>query len=168
MRIREEQDQDRPAVREIVSAEFDTGAETDLIDELREAARPVVSLVAEDDGGAVVGHVMFSPVTLQERPDAKLMGLAPLAVRYEHQGGGIGTALVREGLARCRALGALAVVALGHPEYYSRFGFVPASRLGLKCEYDVPDGAFMALELEKGAMDAMSGTVSYHSAFGRF
>ncbi len=166
MRIREEREQDRSAVREIVSTEFDTGAEAALIDELRSAAGPLVSLVAED-GGAVVGHVMFSQVTLLEHPDAKLMGLAPLAVDYEHQGRGIGSVLVREGLDRCRSLGVLAVVALGHPEYYSRFGFEPASRLGLRCEYDVPDEAFVALELEKGALDGMSGTVRYHSAFGR-
>lgn len=165
MRIREEQEEDRAAVHEIVSAEFDTGAEAALIDDLR-SAEPIVSLVA-DEGGSVIGHVMFSPVTLLEHPEARLMGLAPLAVDYEHQGRGVGSALVREGLDRCRSLGVLAVVVLGHPEYYTRFGFEPASRLGLRCEYDVPDEAFMALELERGALDGMSGTVRYHSAFGR-
>src|SRR5690606_5163167 len=166
MRIREEREEDRDAVREIVSKEFDTGAEAALIDDLRNAAEPIVSLVAEDDG-VVIGYVMFSYVKLLEHPDAKLMGLAPLAVDYEHQGRGVGSALVRDGLERCRGLGVLAVVALGHRDYYRRFGFEPASRLGLRCEYDVPDDAFLALELEEGALAGKSGTVRYHSALGR-
>lgn len=166
MRIRDEQEADRPAVREIVSAEFDTGAEADLLDDLRDGSDPVVSLVAEEDD-SIVGHVMFSPVSVAEHPDAQLMGLAPLAVRYEYQGRGIGSALVRAGLERCREIGAIGVVALGHPDYYPRFGFGPASHLGLKCEYDVPDGAFFVLELEPGALAGKSGTVRYHEAFGK-
>jgi putative acetyltransferase len=167
LRIRDEEENDRPAVREIVAAEFDTGGEADLIDDLRAGADPLVSLVAEE-GGAVVGHVMLSPVSLVEHPEAKLMGLAPLAVLYDRQGQGVGSALVRAGLDQCRKLHVAAVVALGHSEYYSRFGFVPASRFGLKCEYPVPDNAFMALELEPGALAEKSGTVRYHAAFGRF
>lgn len=167
MRIREEQEDDRPAVREIVSTEFDTGGEAELIDDLRDAGEPLVSLVA-DEGGVVVGHVMLSPVTLLEHPDVRLMGLAPLAVRFDNRGKGIGAALVRAGLERCRELGALAVVVLGHPGYYTRFGFEPASRLGLKCEYDVPDDAFQVLELGQQALAGRSGTVRFHSAFGRF
>ena len=57
------------------------------------------------------------------------------------------------------------MVVLGHPEYYPRFGFVPASRFGLRCEYDVPDEVFMALELEAGALSGVSGLLSYHEAF---
>src|SRR5690606_16435046 len=143
-----------------------TGAEADLVDQLRHEAEPCVSLVAEEDG-AVVGHVMFSPVTVDGHPDAKVMGLAPLAVHYDYQGRGIGSALVRAGLERCRALGALGVVAVGHPDYYPRFGFGPASRFGLRCEYDVPDDAFLALELVPGALAGKAGTVRYHAAFGR-
>lgn len=167
MRIREEQEHDRAVVREIVLTEFDTGGEADLIEDLRAAAEPLVSLVADEDE-VVVGHAMFSPVTLLEYPDVKLMGLAPLAVRFDKRGKGIGGALVRAGLERCRELGAVAVVVLGHREYYTRFGFEPAARLGLKCEYDVPDDAFLVLELGQGALAGRSGTVRFHSAFGRF
>lgn len=166
MRIRDEEDKDRAAVREIVSAEFDTGAEADLVDQLRAEADPRVSLVAEEDG-AIVGHVMFSPVTIDAHPDARLMGLAPLAVLYDYQSRGIGSALVRAGLERCRGLGALGVVAVGHPDYYPRFGFAQASRFGLKCEYDVPENAFFALELVPGGLADKAGTVRYHAAFGR-
>ena len=164
MPIRPEQEADRVAVREIVAAEFDTGAEADLIEALREQADPVVSLVAEE-GDDVVGHAMFTPVTVEGDPAAKLMGLAPLAVTPAHQGKGLGAALVKDGFERCRRLGFAAVVVLGHPEYYRRFGFVPASRYGLKSEYAVPDEAFMALELEPGALEGRSGLVRFHPAF---
>ena len=166
MRIREEEEKDRPAVRGLVSAEFDTGGEADLVEALRAEADPRISLVAEENG-TIIGHVMFSPVTVDEHPDEKLMGLAPLAVLYDYQNRGVGSQLVRAGLERCRALGVSGVVVVGHPDYYPRFGFVPAARFGLTCEYDVPESAFLALELEPGALAGKTGTVRYHAAFGR-
>lgn len=57
------------------------------------------------------------------------------------------------------------MVVLGHPGYYPRFGFVPAARFGLRCEYEVPEEAFMALELRPGALQEASGTVRYNPAF---
>ena len=73
---------------------------------------------------------------------------------------------MREGLESCKELGYSAVVVVGHPEYYPRFGFIPASRLGIACEYNVPDEVFMALELEPGTLQGKSGTIRYHEAFG--
>ena len=93
------------------------------------------------------------------------MGLAPMAVLPARQRGGIGSALVRAGLDACRQLGCTAVVVLGHPAYYPRFGFQPASRFALGCEYDVPDEAFMALEVEPGSLVGKAGTIRYHRAF---
>jgi putative acetyltransferase len=93
------------------------------------------------------------------------MGLAPMAVLPARQRQGIGSALVRDGLGRCRELGYEAVVVLGHPGYYPRFGFVPASRFGIGCEYDVPAEVFMALELVPGALRGKPGTIRYHPAF---
>lgn len=95
-----------------------------------------------------------------------LMGLAPMAVLTEHQRRGVGSALVREGLLRCKQLGRQAVVVVGHPEYYPRFGFVPASRYGIRCEYDVPDDVFMIVELVPGALRGAAGVVHYDEAFG--
>src|SRR5690606_36552324 len=132
MRIRAEEERDRAAVRAIVEQEFDTGAEADLVDALRAQASPLVSLVAEDYDGQVIGHGMFSPVTLDSDPDLRMMGLAPLAVVPSHQGRGVGSAIVRTGLERCRELGFAAVVVLGHPRYYSRFGFSRALDFGLR------------------------------------
>jgi len=163
--IRAEQKHDRAAVHAVHVAAFPTDAEADLVDRLRSDAAPIVSLVAVH-GGVVAGHLLFSPVTIDRAPKLPVMGLAPMAVLPDRQREGLGSALVHAGLDCCRERGARAVVVLGHPDYYPRFGFVPASRLGLRCVYDAPDEAFLALELAPGALAAAAGTAHYHSAFG--
>ena len=89
-----------------------------------------------------------------------------MAVRPHLQRRGIGSALVNQGLAECDRIGAGAVFVLGHPEYYPRFGFRPASRFGIGCEYDVPDEVFMALEIVAGCLDDADGVARYDPAFG--
>ena len=164
MQIRSEQPDDIAAVHALNRAAFGTETEADLVDALRAHAQPVISLVAQD-AGSIVGHLCFSPVTLSGHAELKIMGLAPMAVLPAEQRRGIGSALVRDGIGRCKQLGFVAVVVLGHPEYYPRFGFVQASRFGIRSDYDVPDEVFMALELEAGVLHGKSGTIRYHSAF---
>ena len=164
MRIRPETEADSAAVRAVNEAAFDTSAEADLVEALRRRNVSMVSLVAEVEG-VVVGHILFSPVSLIEHKDLDLAGLAPMAVVPDHQRKGIGSGLVRQGLARCKDLGFCAVVVVGHPEYYPRFGFAPASRYSLRSEYDVPDEVFMVAELEYGALNGVSGLVRYDDAF---
>ena len=166
MHIRPELPADLTAIRELNLSTFEGTTEADLVDALREQARPIVSMVAEDNG-AIVGHILFSPVTLSSLPDLRIMGLAPMAVRPERQREGVGSALARAGITACSDLGYEAVVVLGHAGYYPRFGFVPASRFGLHSEYDVPDDVFMAMELTPGALQGPGpGTIRYHAAFG--
>lgn len=162
--IRPEEPRDRAVVRAINEAAFGQPAEADLVEALHRDGAAVVALVAESDD-TLVGHILFSPVSVEPDTTVRLVGLAPMAVMPEHQRHGIGTLLVREGLARCRATGAQAVVVLGHPEYYPRFGFRPAQAFGLRCEYDVPPEAFMALELVPGSLGQVRGMVRYHPAF---
>ena len=164
--IRAEVDADRAAVHAVNLAAFGQPAEADLVDRLRAAGRATVSLVATA-GGEVVGHILFSPVTVEPAPSPppSWLGLAPMAVRPERQRDGIGSALVRAGLAAAGAGGATAVVVLGHPDYYPRFGFAPASRVGLRCIYDSPDEAFMALELTPGGLAGHRGLVRYAPEF---
>lgn len=164
MLIRAEKGMDRDAVHEVNVAAFETPVEANLVDSLRESARPVVSLVAEDNG-VIVGHIMFSPVFLAENPDLKVMGLAPMAVIPEFQRQGIGSALVIEGLEQCRQLGFAGVVVLGYPEYYPRFGFSTSSMFGIDSEYEVPEEVFMAIELQPGALGGKTGRVKFHPAF---
>lgn len=164
MHIRSEQPADIAAIHAVNRAAFEASTEADLVDVLRKQAHPIVSLVAEN-ADAIVGHIFFSPVTLSGHA-LKMMGLAPMAVLPAQHRRGIGSALVRAGLERCRELGCEAVIVLGHAEYYPRFGFAPASRFGIACEYDVPDDVFMALELERGSLRGKAGTIRYHAAFG--
>lgn len=164
--IRAETDDDRAAVHAVNRLAFGQPAEADLVDRLRAAGRATVSLVAIADGD-VVGHILFSPVSVEPAPSPppRWLGLAPMAVRPERQRAGIGSALVHAGLEAARAGGATAVVVLGHPEYYPRFGFAPASRAGLRCIYDSPDEAFMALELVPGGFAGHRGLVRYAPEF---
>jgi putative acetyltransferase len=164
MQIRPERPADVPAIRAVNLAAFEASTEADLVDALRRQADPIVSLVAEA-GGTIVGHILFSPATLAADPGVRIMGLAPMAVVPPRQRQGIGSALVRDGLERCRQLGFGAVIVLGHADYYPRFGFTPASRFGLRSEYEVPDDVFMALELDRGVLTGRSGIVRYHPAF---
>lgn len=164
MIVRAEESQDQQAVRSVNLAAFETAAEANLVDALRQQARPLVSLVAQV-GEEVVGHIMFSPVSLDGHAKLSLMGLAPMAVLPAHQRKGVGSALVRAGLQRCRALGVGAVVVLGHPGYYPRFGFQPSVTFGIASEYDAPPEAFMVLELQPGHLARASGTIKFHAAF---
>ena len=164
MLIRDEKEGDRDSVYALNVSAFENPSEADLVDALRQQARPVVSLVAEENG-EVVGHIMFSPVSLSDHPNLKVMGLAPMAVLPVHQKTGIGSALVRAGLEQCRQLDYVGVVVLGHPEYYPRFGFSPSSQFGIDSEYDVPDEVFMAMELQPEALSGRTGRARYDPAF---
>ena len=166
--IRTETPADATAVHALNVAAFEGSTEADLVEALRGHTFPYVSLVA-DDKGVIAGHILFTPVHLPGHPRARLMALAPLAVLPGYQRSGVGSALVEAGLARAREAGAGAVVVLGHPAYYLRFGFVPASRHGIRCSYmdsgEVPDEAYMILELQPGHLDGLGGCVEYHAAF---
>ena len=133
MLIRDETKDDRDAVYAINLSAFETSSEATLVDALRGQAQPNVSLVSEDNG-ELVGHILFSPVSLSGHPDCRMMGLAPMAVTPGHQNKGIGSALVQAGLDQCRKLGCIGVVVLGHPVYYPRFGFSPASEFAIDSE----------------------------------
>ena len=164
MIIRAETDKDKTAIYHIHQSAFETSSEAKLVDKLREQANPIISLVVEEDG-KVVGHTMFTPVTLMDHTELKIMGLAPMAVLPKYQHKGIGSALVNAGLDQCTKLGYGAVVVLGHQEYYPRFGFIPAIRFELSCEYDVPEDAFMCIELQKNYLHSATGKISFHPIF---
>jgi putative acetyltransferase len=164
MIVRLEEPKDQYAVHAVNVSAFETPSEADLVDILRREAHPIVSLIAEDDG-AIIGHILFSPVTLSGHFELKIMGLGPMAVIPEQQGKGTGSALVKAGLAMCKALGFGAVIVLGHPGYYPRFGFVPSVNFSIGSEYDMPPEVFMAIELHQGYLQDASGIIQYHAAF---
>jgi putative acetyltransferase len=163
--VRPEQAADADAVRRVHEAAFPTPVEARLVDRLRSGGTALVALVAEE-GGEVVGHVLFSPVTVETGNDTTTggVGLAPVAVLPAYQSRGIGSRLVREGLEACRRAGHPFAVVLGGPDYYRRFGFRRAADFGLGNEYGA-DEAFMAIELRPGGLPAEGGLVRYSEEF---
>ena len=164
MEVRAESQGDALAIRSVHEQAFGGPLEARLVEMLRKADRAVLSLVAVACGD-VVGHVMFSPVTVEPpSPDLRWVALGPIGVLPAHQGLGIGSRLVREGLDRCRSMACDGVVLMGAPEYYSRFGFVQASEWGMTSEFG--DGpAFQAIELRQGALEECEGTILFAPEF---
>ena len=165
IRIRNEKSEDIPLIASLLKKSFKRDEEAKLADRLRRACVDHLSLVA-DENGAIVGHIMFSPVQIQNNRAVKGMGLAPMAVLPGHQGRGIGTQLVKTGLRILAEKGCPFVIVLGHPDYYPRFGFQPASRFNIKSQWDdVPDEAFMIIVMDKDAMRNVSGTAAFGDEF---
>jgi len=165
MNIREEVSSDIEKIWEVNSEAFETEAEANLVTALRNSGCTYFSLVAES-GAKVVGHILFTPVELSGNENKlKILGLAPMAVLSQYQNKGIGSKLVKAGLEHCQSLGYDAVVVLGHPNYYPKFGFVPSVKYGIKSECEVPDEVFMILELTPGSLKNYEGVIKYHDAF---
>ena len=164
--IRQEQPDDVAAVRAVNESAFGQPDEATIVDSIRAACPDSVSLVAVD-GNQIVGHILFSPAFVSgENGYVQAMGLGPMAVAAERQRQGIGSLLVQAGIEAMRKRNCPFINVLGHPEYYPRFGFVPASRHGLSCQWEgVPDEAFMVLILDEAAIAGISGTIRYRAEF---
>src|SRR5262249_55966418 len=155
---------DYPAVRELNVRAFGGPAEARLVEMLRAANKAVVSLVALQED-RVVGHILFSPVTVAEAlENLRGVGLAPMSVLPEFQNRGIGSALIRQGIEACRREGYDFIVVLGHTKYYPRFGFLKAKDYGLDNEYSATD-SFMVMELRTGVLQRIRGLVKYAPEF---
>lgn len=169
LQTRVEQSADYAGVRSLVEAAFGQRDEARLVASLR-GETGVTSLVAERNG-RLLGHVMFSPVTVDAPSPWNAVALAPLAVVPDMQKQGVGSALVQAGLEACREAGAAVCFVLGSPSYYGRFGFRAAEPLGFTCQWPAPSGAFQVLELSdapdggKGELVGHAGRVVYATAF---
>jgi len=163
--IRRETEEDATGIRHVHERAFNSSIEADVVEALRRRGAVTLSLVAERDGKAV-GHILFSPADIRTGGSTHpAVALGPMAVLPELQRTGIGSRLVKHGIEELRHGAHGLVVVLGHPTYYPRFGFVPASGYGIGCEFDVPDEAFMILELQKGTWKGRRGTVHYQPEF---
>ena len=164
MHIRFEGGEDAPRIHALYRAAFGSALEGNIVDALRTAGVALVSLVAVDDA-EIVGHILFSPVTLAGADDMQIAALGPVAALPDRQRRGIGSALVNAGIEECRRRGVQALFVVGHTEYYPRFGFIQAARFGISCEFDVADDVFMVLELVDGVLQGRAGVVHFHEAF---
>ncbi len=163
--IRPEQPGDAAAVRRVHTSAFPSAAEADLVERLRKGGKVEVSLVAELEG-SIIGHIVFSRVSFSPPLDLLAFGLGPLAVVPGHERHAVGRRLVQNGLAACHARDACMVVVLGDRKYYSRFGFEPASRHGLRNEFGVEE-SFMAFMLEATAHPPPATLVRYAAEFDK-
>ena len=125
-------------------------------------ATPLLSLVAVE-GGQLIGHILFTKATLTQTTDpVPAQILAPLAVFPGTQRKGVGGQLIEEGLIRLKETGVQLVFVLGHPEYYPRYGFIPAGDIGFEAPYPIPEehaGAWMVQELSAGVIGRVIGKV---------
>jgi putative acetyltransferase len=162
--IRQEQPQDRDAIQRLNRAAFADGPEAALVDRLRSRCQGYLGFVAVDQSD-LVGQLLFTPVTIDGSPVVG-MGLAPMAVSPSRQRQGIGSELVRHGLAFLRQAQCPFVIVLGHPQYYPRFGFEPASKQRLRSQWPaVPDEVFMIKVLNPEAMPKQGGVARYREEF---
>ena len=173
MEIRPETLGDRDSIRRVTidafsSCEFGHNGEADLVDLLRENCPEIRSLVATANG-LVVGHILFSPVTVRRADDViHGMGLAPMAVAPDHQRRGVGTALVETGLKQLAAAKCPFVVVIGHPQYYPRFGFVPAADYGIAHGFaGIPQSVLFIRFFDSDiALKIRNGILHYRHEFG--
>jgi len=161
--IRPEDRGDADQVRLINQLAFGRPDEASLVDTLRETDGALSLVAVVND--RIVGHILFTSVHIEGQIAGPAVGLAPMAVLPERQRQGIGSMLVRAGLDACRSAGDTAVVVLGHPDFYPRFGFVPAVTRRLRCEWPVRPEVFMVMELRPGALTGAGGLVRYRPEF---
>jgi putative acetyltransferase len=166
--VRAEQPLDLDLIHDLHRTVFSGPVEAELVDAIRSSSRyvPECSLVAVTEDGSVLGHVLISQVELEPLDGApiEVLALAPLAVLPPHQGRGIGSALVRAALTAADARSEPLVAVLGAPDFYGRFGFVPAADHGISGPYDLAGDAFR-IRPRPGTDEVPGGVISYPPAF---
>lgn len=170
--IREEEIKDYNEVEKVVeesfkTAEFSDKDEHNLVRRLRKSNEFIkeLSLIVEEEN-KILGHVLLTKALINgEDTSFEALALAPLAVLPEYQKSGIGKKLMNKAIERARELGYKSIVVLGHEKYYPKFGFEKASKYGVKAPFEVPDEAYMILELLPGGLNGVSGIVEYSKAF---
>lgn len=175
LKIRQEQIEQYEMTEKVVKSAFANAEHSDqkehlLVSRMRNSNGfiPELSLVATDkDNNKILGHILLSKIGIRKDDNelVESLALAPVSVLPEYQNKGIGGHLITEALKEAKELGYSSVVVLGHPEYYPKFGFKKASLWGIKAPFEVPDEAFLAIELRENALNKVSGVVEYPSVF---
>lgn len=164
--VRPEMPEDARAIDVVHISAFGGEAEAQLVTTLRESEtyNRELSLVAEL-GGRIVGHILLTRVPLRKEGGEKnVLALGPMSVVPSQSHRGIGSDLIKAGIQLARDKGYGAVVVLGHPEYYMRFGFVPAKDRQVSCNLPAPEDALTVMEVVEGNL-AGGGHVEYPEPF---
>lgn len=168
LRIRQENEKDYQQVYHVIKTAFELsdqkdGNEQDLVVALRKSDSfvPELSLVAVINN-TIIGYILFTKIKIGT---STALALAPLAILPEYQKSGVGTKLIHEGHKIAQQLNYDYCIVLGDNQYYSQFGYIPASQYNIKAPFDVEDKYFMAIKLNENAK-AIKGTVEYDKAFG--
>ncbi len=165
--IRKETPDDFRQVARLIEMAFGQKKEAVLVEKLRHNKKynSNLSIVAEYNE-RVIGHILFFPIVIRtQETEIESLALAPLSVSPEFQKMGVGRRLIEDGLRKAREIGYTSVIVLGHPEYYSKFGFVPARKWGIFAPFEVSADAFMGIELQADALLDASGVVEYPEEF---
>jgi putative acetyltransferase len=165
--IRSERPEDHAGIRRVNDLAFGQPDEGKLVDNLRKNSRFIreLSIIAEFKN-EIIGHILFFPVRIRNgRKSFESLALAPVSVIPAFQKKGIGGSLINKGLETAKNLGFKSVIVLGHKTYYPIFGFIPAASWNIKPPFEVPEGVFMAIELEPEGLKGVSGTIEYPQEF---
>lgn len=171
--IRQEMPQDHANIYKLIREAFASVKESDhseqnLVERLRHSSSfiPELSLVAEIGQGELVGHILLTRIRIINDEQAfPSLAVAPLSVLPSWQRKGIGNALISEAHRLAAALGYGSAVLLGHPGYYSRFGYLSAHRFGIRFPFDAPADCCMIIELLPDGLKGVQGRVEYDPAF---
>lgn len=167
LKIRSESQSDYSSITLVNELAFGQQNEGILVEKLRKKQNynkelSLVALLSAE----VVGHILFFPVSIDDGVSQHpTLALAPVSVLPDFQNLGIGTQLIKTGLKKSADVGFQSVIVLGHPGYYHKFGFKPASLFDIKAPLEVADEVFMALELVQGSLSGISGVVVYPNEF---
>lgn len=174
MQIRMIDKKDFPIVDKLIRKSFEHTEhgydnESELVDKIRasNAYIPSLEMVAVDDSDSIVGHGLLSEVSVIDSNKFSHVGLvlAPLDVAINHQNKGIGSKILTTLEKEAKRMHYRFISILGHPNYYPRFGYVPAIEYNIHAPFDVPNEAFMIKPLYDNALDSISGTIKYSKAF---
>lgn len=166
--IRQERVQDYAQIYDVIQKAFENEKMTDhkehiLVDQLRHTEAYISELaLVYAENGEILGQICYSECFIGEHP---VLALAPVAVLPAHQGKGIGTQLIEASIERAKWSGFSAILVLGNPELYKRFGFVQASEFGIEAPFDAPQENYMVMPLYKGSLTGISGAVKYAAPF---
>ncbi|MFC4387922.1 GNAT family N-acetyltransferase [Gracilibacillus marinus] len=171
--IRQEQGLDYQATEAVVKEAFRHVEQSDktehlLVNKIRktDAFIPELSLVACLPDQTIIGHIMLSEIKIKYQSEETVsLALAPVSVLPAYQRKGVGSQLIYKAIKKAEQLGYLSIIVLGHEDYYPRFGFREAALWQIQPPFDVPQEAFMVLELREGALEKVQGVVEYSEAF---